>query len=940
MSRGPQALHRPLQVSLAILVATGLLALWGGVAVSSPPGGPDTITICHASDSDTNPYNLEHPSRTADAGGHAGHTGPVWHLGLKSDGIAWGDIIPPFDYVGGHFPGLNWDTIGQAFFANDCELVVSVSLVKTNNADGLAGYHTSEVADTVGASVPFKGVITNTGDVAVTFDSLVDKVGATVVAFSCNPALGSSIAVGGTATCLFTVANYSPADGGSKTNTLTVVVHEGSAATAENTHNTATAHDSSTVTTTLPPRPDLSLTVVKTNNADGVAGYNPTETSPGPGQDVPYRVVITNTSDVTVALDSIGDVVGAAASVPVTCDVALPATLASGASFTCDFTLVGSSPAYDGSVTDTVTVNGHEPGYTNNTVSQHGSSTVNTGSAPPVLTPDLSIDKSVPPGAVLPGASLTYTLAVHNDGDGTASSVIVDDAIPANTTRSSISAPGWTCTGAAVHCVLNAPLAAGGDASLTVTVALDANYTASTVSNTATVGPTDATPDDNTDTVHTDVTHTPDLSITKTGPQSAVLPGANATYTLAVHNDGDAVANSVVVDDAIPAHTTRSSISATGWTCTGDAVHCTLDSPLAIGGDASLTVTITLDANYAGATVSNTATVGPTDATPDDNTDTAVTGVIHTPDLSIVKSGPQGSLKAGDSAAYTLTVTNDGDADANSVVVDDALPANTTRSSISAAGWTCTGAAVHCTLDTSLAPGETASLTVTLKLADDYAAASVSNTATVGPTDATPDDNTSTVVTDVTHSPDLSVVKTGPANVNAGNNLTWSITVTNDGDADASSVVVTDTLPAGVTSPVVVSTGWTCTGTTDLSCTLDTSLAPGSSASLTITVTIPETWTAATVNNTAVVGPTDATPDDNTSTATSTVTLFSGGGGSVVPPVKPVVKPVVKPAAGGGQLAFTGAPLVGWLVEATALLVLGLSLVLLGRGKRTSWSNR
>jgi uncharacterized repeat protein (TIGR01451 family) len=814
MSKGTSPpTHRPLQIILTILVVTGLIALWGGVALSSPPGGVDTITICHANDSDTNPYIINTPARSADAGGHAGHTGPIWHLGLKADHITWGDIIPPFDYAGGHFDGLNWGTIGQAFYAHDCELVLSATLVKTNNADGVGGYSHSETADTAGASVPFKGVITNTGDVALTIDSLTDAVGATAVPFSCSPAISDTVDVGASVTCLFTVAGYAPADGASKTNTLTLNAHEGSAATSENTHNTITVTGTSVVNTVVPPRPDLHLTVVKTNNADGVGGYSDTETSPGPGMDVDYRVVVTNTSTVAVALDGVADVLGAAASVPITCATALPATLAPGASATCDFTLTGSSPAYDGSVTDTATVSAHEVGYTDNTVSQHDTSTVNTGPAP-VLPPDLSIDKSTTSGPVLPGASISYTLSVHNGGTGPATSVVVDDTVPANTTLTSISAPGWTCTGA--------------------------------------------------------------------------------------------------------------------------DVHCTLNSTLNAGSDASLTVTITLASGYAGASVSNTATVGPTDSTPDDNTDTVITNVIHTPDLSIVKSGPQGSLVAGDSVTYTLTVTNDGDAAASSVVVDDALPAHTTLSGISATSWTCTGDAVHCTLDSPLAAGTSAALTVTLALAADYAPDTVVNTATVGPTDATPDDNTSTVTTPVTHSPDLSIVKSGPASVNAGSNVTWTLTVTNDGDADATSVLVTDTLPSGVTNPVVTATGWTCSGTTDVSCALDTPLAPGSSASLTISVTVPTTYTAANVSNTGVVGPTDATPDDNTSTATTTVVQFSGGGGSVVVPEKPVVKP----SAGGGELAFTGAPILGWAVEATALLVLGLSLILLSQAKSISWSRR
>ncbi len=39
----------------------------------------------------------------------------------------WGDIIPPFDFDGQHFPGLNATPEGLAILANDCKLVTAGS---------------------------------------------------------------------------------------------------------------------------------------------------------------------------------------------------------------------------------------------------------------------------------------------------------------------------------------------------------------------------------------------------------------------------------------------------------------------------------------------------------------------------------------------------------------------------------------------------------------------------------------------------------------------------------------------------------------------------------------------------------------------------------------------------------------------------------------------
>lgn len=76
------------------------------------------VTICHATNSESNPYNRITVSRSAvDHGGHRNHTGPVWYPGAKAAGVHWGDIIPPSDGV----TELNWSE-GQSTFNNNCEL--------------------------------------------------------------------------------------------------------------------------------------------------------------------------------------------------------------------------------------------------------------------------------------------------------------------------------------------------------------------------------------------------------------------------------------------------------------------------------------------------------------------------------------------------------------------------------------------------------------------------------------------------------------------------------------------------------------------------------------------------------------------------------------------------------------------------------------------------
>lgn len=59
----------------------------------------DKVTICHATDSATNPYVKETISVAAAYNSHIlkEHTGPVWSAELPVD-TRWGDIVPSFKY--------------------------------------------------------------------------------------------------------------------------------------------------------------------------------------------------------------------------------------------------------------------------------------------------------------------------------------------------------------------------------------------------------------------------------------------------------------------------------------------------------------------------------------------------------------------------------------------------------------------------------------------------------------------------------------------------------------------------------------------------------------------------------------------------------------------------------------------------------------------------
>ncbi len=119
-------------------------------------------------------------------------------------------------------------------------------------------------------------------------------------------------------------------------------------------------------------------------------------------------------------------------------------------------------------------------------------------------------------------------------------------------------------------------------------------------------------------------------------------------------------------------------------------------------------------------------------------------------------------------------------------------------------------------------------------------------------------------------SADLSILKTASPNpVLIGSNLTYLITVVNNGPSQASNVVVTDTLPAGAALVSATPTQGTCNGTTTITCNLGTI----ESSPLTVLITLVVTPSAAgPVSNTAAVAATETDPDPTNNSSTAAVT--------------------------------------------------------------------
>ena len=255
-------------------------------------------------------------------------------------------------------------------------------------------------------------------------------------------------------------------------------------------------------------------------------------------------------------------------------------------------------------------------------------------------------------------------------------------------------------------------------------------------------------------------------------------------------------------------------------------------------------------------------------------------------DLGITAGASPEPVGAGTTLTYTLSVANAGPSQASSLSVVDTLPAGVAFVSAGGAGWSCSGTGpVTCTLP-SLGIGAAAPISIAVTAPAE--AASLSNSATVSAStaDSAAANNTAVTPSTVFARADLSIGQSGaPAQICTSQPITYTLSVSNAGPSTATSVSVADTLPSGATFVSAAGTGWSCSGTTTVTCTR-ASLAVGAAPAITVTIDAPGSAGPA-VNGAAVSsGVNDPSSANNSSSATTTVNAIpaapSAGNGGVV----------------------------------------------------------
>lgn len=368
----------------------------------------------------------------------------------------------------------------------------------------------------------------------------------------------------------------------------------------------------------------------------------------------------------------------------------------------------------------------------------------------------------------------------------------------------------------------------------------------------------------------------PDLILSIADFPDPVAPGGTLTYTLNVTNTGPSVTTSVVLVDQLPTEPAFQSVSGNGWACgrVQSVITCTLPS-LVIGPAPAINILMTAQA--VGGTITNTATVTSSraDANPANNQESEQTVVAQAADLSLSLADAPDPVAPGGTLTYTLNIANNGPVTASSVSAVAQMPGSVMFVSISGAGWTCNtaGPTITCTR-ASLAIGAAPPITIVVTTLNSNAVLSASASVTSATTDLDPANNSASAETTVATDAELALTQTdSPDPAGLGDPVTYVLHVANNGSVPASSVTLTDTLPAGTTFVSASGAGWTCSqGGGTVTCT-QASLAPGAAGDVTIVVNAPAS--SATLTNRA--GVTSTTADSNTANNASeeTTTVLS-----------------------------------------------------------------
>jgi uncharacterized repeat protein (TIGR01451 family)/gliding motility-associated-like protein len=569
------------------------------------------------------------------------------------------------------------------------------------------------------------------------------------------------------------------------------------------------------------------------------------------------------------------------------------------------------NPDATGTLTNTATI------YSETTTDPDLSNNESTVVTSILSSADLELTKRSLTSPVVIGGQIVYEITVTNYGPSLANDVIITDNIDptiiSGAEYSTDAGTSWTSPWAGNLNIGN--LNNGESFTLLIrgsVIDVSPAPNVDPIPNTASVTSSDPDPDllNNEETINTPLNTDADISIVKSGP-ATIVAGTQIQYTIGVTNNSNTfVSENVHIHDVInPAIITNAEYSADGgttWIAWTDEYLIGDMAPLA---NFELLIRGDVVSSHTG-TVINTATVetNTPDSDVSDNTSTVTTLVEVVADLHIVKiqidpanlplsqaqiSGNPNDLiinpveiTAGEEITYVLFYGNDGPSDATNVIIDDMLPGfiidwEASRCQANYGAWT--GSA---NLGTIVAGGECVIVIRGNVLPE--ATGELINTANIHSDDVNDLDSsndTSTFITPIQAMADLSIIKTVDNNTPyVGDDVTFTISLTNNGPSEATNIDVLDQLPSGYTYVSHVASNGNYNPVSGL-WEIGTVPFPGSETlTITATVNLPGgiNMNVATINNLDQYDPDSGNNEDDETTNPINVIIANDDNGGII----------------------------------------------------------
>ncbi len=412
-----------------------------------------------------------------------------------------------------------------------------------------------------------------------------------------------------------------------------------------------------------------------------------------------------------------------------------------------------------------------------------------------VNAPHWAISKDVSSGTIEPGDYLTYTIRASNDGHLAAMGrYTITDVIPQYTDYIQ-STPLAVKTDNLLTWAFSETLAIG--ASRVVTYVVQVTETEPLTDGLEIINATYSVTGSN---VYTGASgppvastvKAPVLHITKSDYRDPVDAGGILTYTLAYSNSGGATATDVTITDTIDGYTEfvtsspppTKTVGSTHYWDIGELSNGSPDGPIII----TVTVTSPLTdglvlTNLAG--IASPQGYGYADQTAETTTVEGET-ILH-----LAKEASTDVAEPGDLITYTLSYSNSGNAPATGVQITDTIDANTTF--VTSDPPPDSGSYVW-DIGTLL-PSDTHQIIVTVQVTDSLPNGTIlTNDALIR--DATDVTDTGQATVTVESAPILHLAKEASSDIiEPGDTLTYTIWYSNTGNAPATGIVITDSLP-------------------------------------------------------------------------------------------------------------------------------------------------